>query len=196
MQAQDSTSCTAFDDTRRIASGSPLEVALAVRRALDSGARGPVLVFDDRSSQPLELDLRGSEEEVRVRLQPATPPAPAIPRGPGRPKLGVVAREVTLLPRHWDWLAAQPGGASATLRRLVEQARRGGGAGTQARESAESVDRFMQAMTGNLPGYEEASRAFWRGDQARFAARIAAWPADVRDHLQRLAATAWSGGAE
>ena len=100
-------------------------------------------------------------------------------------------REVTLLPRHWDWLAAQPGGASAVLRRLVEQAIRGGGAAQRARESGEAVDRFMLAMTGNLPGHEEASRAFWRGERERFATLTADWPEGVRDHLRRLARIAW-----
>jgi hypothetical protein len=195
MQLQDNATCTAFDGTRRIASGSLLEVALATRRALDQGAHGPVLVFDDRSSRPVELDLRGSEDEVRARLQPPASPLKPAARGPGRPKLGVVAREVTLLPRHWDWLAAQPGGASAALRRLVERAHRGDGAEALAREAKESVDRFMQAMTGNLPGHEEASRAFWRGERQRFATLTARWPSDVRDHLHRLAAAAWEPAA-
>ncbi|KRE97652.1 hypothetical protein ASG87_15485 [Frateuria sp. Soil773] len=187
MHPRDSQSCTAFDGTCLIASGPLAEVALATRRALDAGAQGPVLVFDDRTSLPVEFDLRGSEDEVLARLQA---PASATPvRGPGRPKLGVTAREVTLLPRHWDWLADQPGGASAALRRLVEQARRRGPAG--GGDAAASVDRFMQAMTGNLPGHEEASRAFWRGERERFAALTADWPAGVRDHLRRLAAVAW-----
>jgi uncharacterized protein len=176
--------CTAFDGLRLLASGSRAEVALAVKRAHAAGAAGPLLVFDDRSGRPVEFDLRGSEAEVLARLQP-----PA--RGPGRPRLGVTAREVTLLPRHWDWLASQPGGASAVLRRLIEQAIRGGDTAQRAREAAESVDRFMLAMTGNLPGHEEASRAFWRGERAQFDQRIERWPADVREHLRRLAAVAW-----
>jgi hypothetical protein len=182
-----SSTCTAFDGSRLLASGPRTEVALAVKRALDAGSTGPLLVFDDRSGRPVEFDLRGSEADVSARLQPTPPP----PRGPGRPKIGVTAREVTLLPRHWDWLAAQPGGASAVLRRLVEQAIRDGGSAQRARESAEAVDRFMLAMTGNLPGHEEASRAFWRGERTRFCQLIERWPTDVREHLRRLAAVAW-----
>jgi hypothetical protein len=182
-----SSACTAFDGHRLLASGSCADVALATKRALDAGAAGPVQVFDDRSGHPVEFDLRGSEADVLARLQPA--PAPA--RGPGRPRLGVTPREVTLLPRHWDWLAAQPGGASAVLRRLVEQALREGGPAQRAREASEAVDRFMRAMTGNLPGHEEASRAFWRGERTRFTALTTDWPVDVRDHLRRLAAMAW-----
>lgn len=185
-----SGTCTAFDGSRLLASGPCVEVALAVKRTLDTGATDPVLVFDDRTGRQMEFDLRGSEAEVQARLQPS----PTAARGPGRPKLGVTAREVTLLPRHWDWLAAQPGGASAVLRRLVEQASRDGGATQRAGEASEAVDRFMLAMTGNLAGHEEASRAFWRGERERFADLTAEWPADVGDHLRRLAAIAWDEG--
>ncbi|PWK92466.1 DUF2239 family protein [Fulvimonas soli] len=182
MLPSESRSCTAFDGTRLLASGAPDEVAAALRRAAAAGAAGPLLVFDDRSGHPVEFDLRGSEAELRAQAPP--------PRGRGRPRLGVSAREVTLLPRHWDWLAAQPGGASAVLRRLVERAMRDGGA-QRAREAGEAVDRFMLAMAGDLPGYEEASRAFWRGQRADFARLTDPWPVDVRDHLRRLAAIAW-----
>lgn len=181
--------CTAFLGHRRLATGTHAEVALAVKRACDSGNAEPVLIFDDLTGRPVDFDLRGSEADVLARLQPA----PSAPRGPGRPKLGVAAREVTLLPRHWDWLAQQSGGASAVLRRLVEQAIREGGSAQRSRASAEAVDRFMLAMTGNLPGHEEASRAFWRGERKRFDQLIRHWPADVREHLRRLAMLAWDG---
>lgn len=187
MPPRASPTCTAFAGHRLLASGPRAEVALALKRASEAGTEGPLLVFDDHSGRLVEFDLRGSEDEVLARLQPEPMPL----RGPGRPRLGVTAREVTLLPRHWDWLATQPGGASAVLRRLVEQAVREGGAAQRAREAAEAVDRFMLAMTGNLPGHEEASRAFWRGEQARFAQLTKAWPRDVRNHLRQLTAIAW-----
>lgn len=192
MPAPSRPTCTAFDGHRLLASGPADEVALAAKRAIDAGAVGPLLVFDDRSGRPVEFDLRGSEADVLARLRSGA----TVPRGPGRPRLGVTAREVTLLPRHWDWLAAQPGGASAALRRLVEQASRNGDPAAQARESAEAVDRFMLAMAGNLAGYEEASRAFWRGERVRFGELVEHWPADVRDHLRRLAAVAWDEATE
>lgn len=192
MHPRDSERCTAFDGHRRIAAGTPVDVAVAVRRAQDAGA-GPVLVVDDATAHPLELDLRGSEADIRTRLCAETdPPAASRSRRPGRPRIGVVAREVTLLPRHWEWLAGQPSGASATLRRLVEQAMRGGVRPLRDRQAAEAVDRFMLAVTGNLPGHEEASRAFWRGDRAAFARHVEAWPADVRDHLRTMAERAWA----
>ncbi|MGF6226632.1 hypothetical protein QFZ27_000587 [Inquilinus ginsengisoli] len=185
------STCTAFQGTRRIASGPLAEVALAVKRAADRG--DTVLVFDDATSRPVELDLRGSEAEVLARL-----PAPAVaetqsdaPRGPGRPKLGVVAREVTLLPRHWDWLAGQPGGASVTLRRLVEEARRAGEGRDRLRQAQEAAYRFMAAMAGDRPGFEEAARALFAPDRDRFAALTEDWPVDIRDHARRLAAAAF-----
>ena len=191
MYSPDSTSCTAFDQQHLIASGSLAEVVRATKQALDAGAHGSLLIFDDSSSRQIEVDFRGTLDEVLARLrQDATVAEPAT-RGPGRPKLGVVPREVTLLPRHWDWLGQQPGGASAVLRRLIEQASRSNGAKERARQAVESVDRFMQVMAGDLVGYEEASRAFYRGERERFSTLTAAWPKDVRDHLQRLAAIAW-----
>lgn len=190
MPLADKLSCTAFDHQRLLASGPLGEVVRATKLALDAGAAGPLLIFDDRSSRQVEVDFRGTLDEVLARL-PHDDPTPPSSRGPGRPKLGVVPREVTLLPRHWDWLAAQPGGASAVLRRLVEQASRDGGAKGRARLAVEAVDRFMQVIAGDLAGYEEASRAFYRGERERFATLTAAWPQDVRAHLQKLAAIAW-----
>lgn len=192
MLNSDIATCTAFDGPRLLATGTLAHVALAARKAIESGTSGPVLVFDDASGRQIDIDLRGTPDDMLATLPP--PPdaeaAPA-PRGPGRPKLGVVAREVTLLPRHWDWLASQPGGASAVLRRLVEDARRASGERDRMRQAGEAVDRFMLAMAGNLPDYEEATRAFWRGERMRFTTLTDAWPDDVRDHARRLASRAW-----
>ena len=188
MPAPATTTCTAFDHHRLIASGALADVVRAAKLALDAGASEPLLIFDDQDSRQIEVDFRGTMSEVLARL-PGTDGATA--RGPGRPKLGVVPREITLLPRHWDWLAAQPGGASAVLRRLVEQASRGSNAKDRARRAVESVDRFMRVIGGELPGYEEASRAFYRGDRESFAHLIDAWPTDVHAHLRSLVAMAW-----
>lgn len=163
-------SFTVFDGPRRIAAGSLPEVAAVAKAAADRGAR--ILVFDDRTGRVVDLDPRGVVEP---------------PRGPGRPKLGVVAREVTLLPRHWDWLARQPGGASVALRKLVEGAQRNAGAADSQREAREAAYRFMTAMAGDLPGYEAAIRALFAGDAAAFAAQVAGWPADIRDYAAKLA---------
>lgn len=182
---------SAFDHRSLIARGPLAEVVCAAKQALDAGAAGPLLIFDDRTSQPVEADFRGSLDEVMARL-PA--PAPAVARGPGRPRLGVVSREVTLLPRHWDWLGQQSGGVSGALRRLVEHAAREQEPQVRAGQARETADRFMRVMAGDLPGYEEASRALYRGERERFAELTAAWPGDVREHLQELAADAWQAG--
>ena len=173
---------TAFSGTTRIATGPLSEVALVVRHS-DPSAPQP-LVFDDQSGRVIDLDLRGSDEDIAARYTPAeTQPAP---RKRGRPKLGVVAREVTLLPRHWDWLAQQPGGASRALRRLVDEARRLDAGATDARQAQETAYRFLSALAGNLPGFEEASRALFAGNLPAFEARIARWPDDVKTYALRL----------
>ena len=166
---------TAFLGHRRIASGSLADIARAV---LAAGPDAMPLVFDDATGAVVDIDTRGSEADVIARL---TQP----PRGRGRPSLGVQPREVTLLPRQWDWLAQQPGGASAALRRLVDAARRSPEA--EARAAREAAYRFMAAIAGDLPGYEEALRALFAGDAAALAARMAVWPPDVRDHALKLA---------
>ncbi len=185
---------SAFEGERRIASGDPVDVALATRDAVARGAE-QVLVFDDRTGRVVDLDLRGGDDDVRggvlARLESASDPgAAAEHRGPGRPRLGVVAREVTLLPRHWAWLGAQPGGASAALRRLVDQARKGSERADRVRRAQDAAFRFMSAIGGDLPGYEEAIRALFAGDAERFDAHTAGWPADVRDHSRWLATPA------
>src|SRR6476660_7063998 len=197
MPAGLQTHCTAFNGARCIATGHLAEVALKAKTAADNGEQ--VLIFDDTTSQSIEVDFRGSAEEVLLRLaqtdRKETAAVSDAPRGPGRPKLGVVAREITLLPRHWDWLNAQPGGASVALRKLVEEARRGNEGRDRARRSQEAAYRFLSAMAGNFPGFEEATRAFFAGDPSRFDALIDAWPADVRDHARKLAAVSFQGAA-
>lgn len=186
--------CTAFAGGRRIASGELRHVALTAKQAFDTGQ--PVMVFEDASGTSLELPLALPAGDLLRQLATQVPPPAADAltstpaRGPGRPKLGVVAREVTLLPRHWDWLAAQPGGASLALRRLVEEARRGSGDGDRRRAAQEAAYRFMQAMAGNDRGFKGAARALFAGDSARFEEHTAHWPDDVREHAGLLAADA------
>lgn len=186
--------CTAFAGPRRIASGELRHVALKAKQAFDAGK--PVLVFEDASGQPVELPLELPAGELLRRLaEPAaadTEAGECAPRRPGRPKLGVVSREVTLLPRHWAWLAAQPGGASVALRKLVEEARRVSADGDRRRAAQEAAYRFMQAMAGNEAGFDEAARALFAGDIGRFEEHSATWPDDVREHAALLAADAFA----
>jgi hypothetical protein len=186
----------AFEDDRCIGSGDLHTVARAARETLDRRKDAAVLVFDSASG-PIDIDFRGSVADVLARLPaPDAADAPedaavAAPRGPGRPKLGVVAREITLLPRHWEWLARQSGGASMALRRLVDEARRANKDKDRIRQAREAAYRFIAAMGENKPHYEEVARALFAGDAERFQAWTAAWPADVRDHARRLAAAAF-----
>src|SRR3954452_10075459 len=186
---------TAFLGERRLVSGPLAEVAIAVLEASKTTPPQPIIIFDDAIGRPIDLDLRGTEGDVVARLPQPTPdsqtatdevPVPE-PRGRGRPKLGVVAREVTLLPRHWEWLATQPGGASVALRKLVDAARRTNGDRDRRRAARDAAYHFMSTMAGNLPGFEEASRALFADERRQFTALIAAWPGDIRDHIARLA---------
>ncbi len=175
---------TVFAGHARIAGGSKAAVVAHLRQL---GGSAPVLMFDDTTGAQIDLDLR----------EPAPEPVQAeAPRSVGRPKLGVVAREVTLLPRHWDWLSRQPGGASVALRRLVEEARRIHHGRDTARESREAAYRFMSAIAGALPGFEEAARALFAGKRARFAEVVAAWPPDIAQYLNGLATASWSEANE
>jgi hypothetical protein len=189
MNATASSQFSAFAGDRLLASGSLAEVAIAVKMASGNASTAPVLIFDDATGYSIDLDLRGSHRDIVARLpQAAMPVATVEPeaRGRGRPKLGVVAREVTLLPRHWDWLNARPGGASVALRKLVEDARRASADADRMRAARDAAYHFMSAMAGDRPGFEEAARALFAGDAARLKDLAAAWPADIRGHLQRL----------
>lgn len=182
---------TAFLEHRRLAAGPLAVVAERCKTLLDSDPGATPIIYDDGTGRPVDIDYRGTVHDVLARLHGSDPVAK---RGPGRPKLGVVAREVTLLPRHWEWLASQPGGASVALRRLVEVASRDGAPVDRVRLAREAVDRVMLALAGNLPGYEEASRAFHRHEAERFQALIRDWPEDVRDYIGTLAARAAGEG--
>jgi len=192
---------TAFAGVRQLASGRLIDVALAVKaRAAEEG--DPILVFDDRSGAVIDLDLRGTEAEITARFaelrnaRDATSGAESradpdvAPRSRGRPKLGVIAREVTLLPRQWEWLASQPGGASQALRRLVDEARRADGGQTRTKAAREAAYRFLSGLAGDLPGFEGVIRALFAGDVEGFADRMSAWPPDIRAHALKLAALA------
>jgi uncharacterized protein len=187
--------CTAFAGETKIASGGLADMVLAVRAHLASEPEAAILIFNDATGHVIDLDLRGSDAEAVARLE-QHPFAGGSIRKPGRPKLGVVSREVTLLPRHWDWLNAQPGGASVALRKLVDEARRTNGDRNQVRQAQEAAYRFASAMAGNEAGYEEAMRALFASNHARFTTEVATWPGDVRSYVWRLAEDAFALPAE
>ncbi|MBX9720343.1 MAG: DUF2239 family protein [Candidatus Obscuribacterales bacterium] len=177
-----------------IASGRLVDVVEKVKECLDQGETSSILIFDDDTSQPIEIDFRGTKDEVVQRLLDANADVAHSSndevreetRGRGRPKLGVVAREVTLLPRHWDWLNAQPGGASVAIRKLVETARRENSSKDRIRVAQEDAYRFMSSIAANLPNFEEATRALFARDKERFAMLTSVWPDGIRDHSMKL----------
>jgi hypothetical protein len=196
VKPESDIAAVAFEGDRCIAAGELRDVTRAAKQVLDRDKAASILIFDGHTSAPIDIDFRGSIGDVLARLPAGAPveseaAASPAPRGPGRPKLGVVAREITLLPRHWEWLARQPGGASVAIRKLVDQARRTTEDSDRARAGADTAYRFMSAMSGNRPHYEEAIRALFAGDAARFERLIAEWPADIRDHALGLAARAF-----
>ncbi len=175
---------SAFVGDRRVASGEPRTLVEALLG--EGSAAHSVLIFEDQTGEQVELDLRGSVAEI---LERAAPPVPER-AGPGRPKLGVVSREVSLLPRHWEWLAAEPQGTSAALRRLVDEARKKNPGEQRARQARAAVNKFLTAVAGNREHFEEATRALFAKDDARFEELIAGWPADIREHARRMLADA------
>jgi hypothetical protein len=177
---------TAFVGHQMVATG-PVETvaeALVTRGDLDSLP----LIFDNATGKPVELDLRHGAQSAIAEYRARNGQPRPVRQGRGRPRLGVIPREVTLLPRHWDWLASQPGGASAALRRLVDDARRSTAGPDRARQAQETAYRVMSALAGDLPRFEEASRALFAGDREKLAAQMAQWPPDVRAFVSRLAA--------
>ena len=171
----------AFAGVRQIAAGSLVDVLPVLKERFDSDRSEIVLVFEGETGRQVDFDLRGSLEEVLGRE------APSLPRGPGRPKMGVTSREVSLLPRHWDWLEAQPSGVSAALRRLVELAIKGQTGKERALGMRTALSRFLSSMAGDRPNFEEASRALFAGDTTRFESLIRRWPKDIRDYAMRQA---------
>ena len=190
----ESTPFIAFEGDARVAAGALLDVAIACRDAAARPGSGPLLMFDNQAGRVFDIDTRGSDEELAARVaQRLRPPEPQAPdaslveaRGRGRPRLGVVAREVTLLPRHWDWLASQPGGASVALRKLVEGASRTLSDHDARRVARERAYHFMSAMAGHRPYFEEAARALFADDLPRLLTLTEGWPPAVREHLLML----------
>jgi len=169
---------TAFDGEKRVAGGTEEEMRVVLRAMGPKAAQ--VLLFDDGTGRQVDIDPRDEAERAGQG------------RARGRPALGVKAREVTLLPRHWEWLARQPGGASVTLRKLVETASRTDDARATARRAMDAAYAFATALAGNSPGYEAAIRALYAGNQAGFEEATETWAPDVRDHARGLAAPAFT----
>lgn len=193
----DERTYTAFEGDSLLASGGLRAMLLRVKERLDLGNAARILIFEDQTGKQIDFDFRGTPDEVLERLKshPHFGKASGIGlSGPGRPKLGVVSREVSLLPRHWEWLEQQPGGISAAIRRLVDETRKS--RPERARAAREALSRFMTAMAGDFAGFEEASRALFAMDWPRFRKLTGPWPADIRAHLERMAQACERSGAD
>ena len=157
--------CTAFEGDRLLASGPLIEVALAVKNAIERGWEKPVLVFDDATGAVVDLDLRGSKADITARLaQPAATAAPdSEPRRQGPPEAG--GRR----PR--DHLAAAPlGMAGRAARRGFGDAAPAGRRG-KAQRRRQAVE--AQVARGCLPLHGGACRqpAWFRGGNSRAVCR-------------------------
>jgi hypothetical protein len=170
------TTYAAFAGVRRVATGGLRDVLPILKQRFDRDDSELVLLFEVETGRQVDFDLRGSLDEVIERAVPATP------RGPGRPKLGVTSREVSLMPRHWDWLERQPNGISAALRRLVELAIKEQPGKERARRIRAALSGFLSSMAGDRPNYEEACRALFAGDTTRFEKLVERWPKDIREY--------------
>ncbi|HMJ57068.1 MAG TPA: DUF2239 family protein [Polyangiaceae bacterium] len=178
----DTPTYTAFVGTERIVRGTLPETLRKTKKKLDADPELRVLIFEDATGRQVDFDFRGSIEQVVARAAPKQ----AERSGPGRPKLGVISREVSLLPRHWEWLERHPQGISAGIRRLVDEARKRAPDEEHALHARAAASRFMWVMAGDMPNFEEASRALFASHKMRFADLTRFWPADVREHLDEL----------
>jgi hypothetical protein len=179
---------TAFEGTTRLFRGTFEEVVLKVKERLGRAQNSSILIFSDDTGNTMDFNFQGNVKDVLKRLEMYVSKHSRGPvAGPGRPKLGVISREVSLLPRHWEWLANQSGGASATIRKLVEDAKKRSSAHTSIKQVQERVYRFMCVVAGDMKGYEEALRALYKSDRKNFLLHIQDWPADVRTHVVGMA---------
>lgn len=194
MNQTNSQSYTAFDGHKLLTQGPLEDVVLKLKRHLKSNPNSSPLVFSDSSGKQMDFDMHGTEKEVlqKLHIYRGTDGAPTLNQGPGRPKLGVVAREISLLPRHWEWLSTQSGGASATLRRLVDETKKTSFGKDLVKQAQERTYKYMSAIAGDLPNYEEALRALYKKDKALFKTQISDWPSDIKEYAKTLSIEVFS----
>ena len=190
------TRLIAFSNNQCVAEGMPEQVVTDLKSLVNQQPESKLIILDAATSRTVEIDFRESPSTILAKQFRPAEPTPSVAadqseretkRGRGRPKLGVVSKEVTLLPRHWDWLSKQPGGISVALRKLVEEARRGNAEEDQRRSAENSAYRFMTVLAGDAPGYEEAIRSLYAGDLPKLLEIIENWPSDVARHTESLA---------
>jgi hypothetical protein len=192
MEKPETQTYTAFNEQKLFAHGPLDKVVLQLRAAQKKDPSSSILVFSDSTGKQMDFDLSGSEKDVLQRLKVFVPDSePSGTSGPGRPKLGVISREVSLLPRHWEWLSTQSGGASAVLRRLVDEAIKKTANVSEIKQAQERTYKVLSAMAGNLPQYEEALRALFAKDKKKFELHLKEWPNDVKKYALKLSEPAF-----
>jgi hypothetical protein len=178
---------SAFEDAKLLFQGELSDVVLKIKKYLGSDRNSAILIFSEDTGKLMDFNFQGTTQAVLKRLEVFTSAEQMNPSsGPGRPRLGVVSREVSLLPRHWEWLAARSGGASATIRLLVEEAQKKSSTNPSIKQMQERVYRVMSVLAGDFHGYEEALRALYKRDRKSFVSRIETWPKDVQKYLNDL----------
>ncbi len=179
-----------FEHHNCVCTGTLYEIATWIRANENDKNKPPELIFDMDSGRQIDIDTRGTDTEIQTRYGvPSNEDSPSLQpeKGKrGRPKLGVVGREVTLLPRHWEWLDRQRGGASGTIRRLIDEARKHSAHSDGIRMAQDRTNRFISAIAGDLPGFEEATRALYSGNEVAFAENVSFWPKDVRTYTLKF----------
>lgn len=178
----------AFEGHKLFSKGSLSDVVLKIKKRIGKAAQSEILIFSSETGKVMDFNFQGTEKDVSKRLEIFSSNEDSKPSaGPGRPRLGVISREVSLLPRHWEWLATQTGGASGTLRKLVEEAKKKSEqSGPSVKQAQERTYKFLSALAGDLEGYEEALRALFKKDEKQFLEKIQKWPRDVRDYAVEL----------
>ncbi|MDB5050547.1 MAG: hypothetical protein JWO30_3618 [Fibrobacteres bacterium] len=187
---------TAFEGHKLVSQGPLPEVILGIKRRIGKAENSSTLVFSDATGNTMDFNFQGTEKDVLKRLEVFVREDGPESSGPGRPRLGVVSREVSLLPRQWEWLASQSGGASAVLRRLVDEAKKKSLEGNSIKQIQEKAYKFMFAVAGDLKGYEEAIRALYKKDKKNFLLQMEDWPHDVKAHALDLANPVFEGKAK
>lgn len=177
---------TAFENFEMLEQGSLEKVALSVKKRLKSQKTASILIFSDLTGRQMDFDLSGTDKQVLERLKIYFPQEAPVSQGPGRPKLGVTAREISLLPRHWEWLSNQEGGASSVIRHLIEEKMKGA-ALNRTKILQDRTYKFLSAIAGNLPHFEEAIRFLFRKEKERFLEFTSSWPKDIVSHALVLA---------
>ncbi len=179
---------TAFESGKVISSGTLADVVINLKKKLGKSNHTSVLIFNDTTGRTMDFNFSGSEKEVLKRLEiyTQTPDSKEQPIGPGRPKLGVFSREVSLLPRHWEWLASQSGGASAVLRRLVEEAKKTSSQTITTKHAQERTYHFMSVVAGDFKGYEEVLRSLYKKDKSNFFSEMSEWPKDIVSYIRKI----------